>query len=137
MLSSPGRLQPMLIDLDLDRVLSRAGIVGPELALAEADAVERLRRQARAAVGELLRIGEGAAQPLDLAGAAADVPGRADMTGRIGATHAHAGTRLKARRRAHAPPSRASISLILRPSSSVVTRPRCSRVLAMAEIQRS
>src|SRR5438094_958591 len=72
-----GRLQPMLIDLDVDRVLRRPRIIGPDIALAEAHAVERLRRQARSVVGELLGIGEGPAQTLDDSAAAADLDNQA------------------------------------------------------------
>src|SRR5579883_1802519 len=88
----------MLIDLDLDRVLRRAAIIGPEVALAEAHAVKRLARQAGTVVGELLGIGEGAADALDLAHLPADVPGRADMAGRRGAAHPDARARREARR---------------------------------------
>src|SRR5689334_23247925 len=70
------RLQPVLVDLDLDRVGIATAIVRPDVALAEADAVERLGRQARTVVGQLLGVGEGAAEPLDHPGMAADVPGR-------------------------------------------------------------
>src|SRR5260221_14767937 len=77
----------MLIDLDLEGVRPRPAIVRPQLALAEAHAVERLPRQAGAGVGELLGVGEGAAQPLDFARLGADVPGRAQMAGRRGAGH--------------------------------------------------
>src|SRR5258708_2987035 len=121
---------------------ARPAIVRPQLAVAEAHAVERLPRQAGAVVGELLGIGEGAAQPLDFAGLAADVPGRAQMAGRRGAAHRDPRTRREAgrqrlRRLAHGAACRASISAILRPSSSAVKPPRCSSLLATAEIQRS
>src|SRR6185437_6423062 len=130
----------MLIDLDLDGVLRRPAIVGPQLALAEAHAVERLLRRARTIVGELLGIGEGAAQPLDLAGLAADVPGRAQMAGRRHAAYRDPRARREARLMrglGHGASCRASTSAILRPSSSAVNAPRCSSVLAIDEIQRS
>src|SRR5690242_18133854 len=130
-------LEPMLIDLDLDRVAWGTLIVGPEFALAEAHAIKRLWRRPRPVVGELFGIGESTAEALDLAGLAADVPGRADMAGRIGAAHRDARARLKARSDAHAPSSRAATSAILRPSSSVVTTPRCKRVFAIEVTQRS
>src|SRR5271166_4941398 len=82
-----GRLQPVLIDLDVDRVVRRAGIVGPDVALAKAHAVERLRRQARPVIGQLLGIGEGSAKPFDDAAAATDVPGGAQMARHVGASH--------------------------------------------------
>src|SRR6185437_11109959 len=131
----------MLIDLDLDGVLGRPAIIGPQLALAEAHAVERLLRRARTIVGELLGIGEGAAQALDLAGLAADVPGRAQMARRRHAAHRDPRARREARLMrsglGHGASCRASTSAILRPSSSAVNTPRCSSVLAIDEIQRS
>src|SRR5262249_13794202 len=136
-LSLSGWLEPMLIDLDLDRVGGCAAIIGPELALAEAHAIKRLRRRSRPVVGELFRIGKSAADALDLAGLAADVPGRADVARRIGAAHGDARAGGKARRRAHSAPWRAATSAILRPSSSLVTTPRCKSVLAIEVTQRS
>src|SRR5690348_6831938 len=130
-------LEPMLINLDLDRVAGRALVIGPELALAKAHAIKRLRRRARPVVGELFGIGESAAEPLDLASLTADVPGRADMARRIGAAHGDARAGCKARRHAHSAPWRAATSAILRPSSSLVTTPRWRSVLAIDVTQRS
>src|SRR6185437_13839942 len=61
------RLEPVLIDFDLDGVLRRAPILRPDLALAEAHAIKRLGRETGAVIGELLGIAEGAAETLDLA----------------------------------------------------------------------
>src|SRR5262249_61227184 len=80
-------LEPMLKNLDIDGVSGGPAIVGPDLALPEAHAVERLARRARPVVGEFLGIAVGGAEPLDHAGAAADVPGRADVAGLVGGAH--------------------------------------------------
>src|SRR5882762_517649 len=122
-------LQPMLVDLDLDHVAIRTAIVGPNLFLPEAHAIERLRRQPIAHLRELLRIRERAAQALDLADLAADVVRRADMAERRGVSHAHPVTGLVTRSDGwiaglHAHRTRRSTSSILRPSSSVVMMPR-------------
>src|SRR5262249_61245202 len=134
-------LEPMLKNLDIDGVSGGPAIVGPDLALPEAHAVERLARRARPVVGEFLGIAVGAAEPLDHAGAAADVPGRADVAGRVGEAHAHAIAGPEARRgrlrRAHDDPARAFTASILRPSSSVPITPRSSSTLVIAAIQRS
>src|SRR5690242_17472926 len=114
---SSGRLQPMLIDLDIHGVGGGPGVVGPDVGLPEAYAVERLLRQAAAAVGQLLRVREVAQVALDHARLAADVVRRPEVAGRVGPPHAHraaGGTG-----RAHdVSTSRASTSANFRPSSS-------------------
>src|SRR5437899_1290424 len=120
-------LQPMLINLDLDHIGVRPAIVGPDVLLHEAHAIERLRRQAAAHLRQFLRVRESAAQALDLADVPADVVRRADMPERRGFSDAYAVARLEPRRdagelRAHR--TRRSTSSILRPSSSVVMMPR-------------
>jgi hypothetical protein len=67
----------MFVDLDVDRIGIGAAVIGPNLALDEAHAIERLRRQAVAAEGQLLGVWEAAADAFDYAGLAADVVGRA------------------------------------------------------------
>src|SRR5438105_9001409 len=121
----------MLVNLDLNYVCVCSAIVGPNVLLLEAHAIERLRRQPVAHLRELLGVREGAAQPLDLADLAADVVRRADMAERRGLSHAHAVARLVARRdggivgrELGAHRTRRSTSSILRPSSSVVMMPR-------------
>src|SRR5476651_2272323 len=79
----------MLIELDVERVAGRADIVGPQLLLHEAHAVEHLLGLAAAAIGEFLGIPELATDPLHRARLAADVIGCADMAGRIAAPDAH------------------------------------------------
>src|SRR5215472_4334161 len=110
----------MLIDLDIDGVGSGAAIVRPDPALPEAHAIERLARRAGPIERQLLGIAVSAAEPLDHADLPADVPGRADVAGRIGEPHAHGIARLELRSdrvgRAHALTSRAFTASILRPS---------------------
>ena len=65
------RLQPVLVNLDLDAVRRRPVVVGPEVRLAEPDPVER--RLGTSPVGEFLGVGIGAADPFDHPDAAADV----------------------------------------------------------------
>src|SRR4030095_9270367 len=122
---SGGRLQPMFVDLDVDRIAIGAAVIGPNLALDEAHAIERLRRQAVAAEGQLLGVWEAAADAFDYAGLAADVVGRAQMARRIGAPHRHGIAGLEAR--AHAPSSDCWLTAAMRrPSSSVVMTPRAT-----------
>src|SRR5262245_40021748 len=137
-----GRLEPVLVDLDFHVIVRSAAIVRPYLVLPEAHAVERLRRQAGAVVGKFLGVGKGAAQAFDHPDMAADVPGRTQVPGRIGAPHPHPVAGGEAGRsrgggRVHAAFSRASTSAILRPSSSAVRMPRCRSTLLTAMIQRS
>src|SRR5205085_12221992 len=124
-------LQPVLIDLDLHDIRVRAAIVGPDILLPEAHAIERLRREAAAHLRELLGIRKSAAEPLDLTHLPADIERRADVPERRRLAHAHALAFLEARRhgrmlggklRLHR--LRRSTSSILRPSSSVVMTPR-------------
>src|SRR5215469_9848975 len=97
MLLSSGRLQPVLKDFDVDRIVGGALVVRPYFRLNEAHAVQRLWRQAGASVGELLGIGVGAAEALNDAGVTADVPGRADVAGHIGPAYFDAIAGAKAR----------------------------------------
>src|SRR5688572_2514575 len=83
------RLQPVFVDLHLDDVVIGAVVAGPDVLLGEAHAVEHLRRLAVESVGELFRVGEGAADALDHALLAANVVGRASMARRERALHAH------------------------------------------------
>src|SRR5882724_5738913 len=130
------RFQPVLVDLDIDGIAGSAGIVGPYLALNEADAIERKRRQAVAAIGQLLGIRKVAAQALHHARFAADKVRRAQMAGWIGAPHRHGIAGLEAR--AHADSlARRLTSVMRRPSSSVVITPRSTRARAIEAIQRS
>src|SRR4249920_500778 len=80
----------MLVDLDLDEVVVRALVIRPHLPHREANPVEHALRLAAEAVGELFRIGESAADALDDARLAADVPRRAAVAGRIARSHSHA-----------------------------------------------
>src|SRR5215510_14363147 len=131
-----GRFQPMLVDLDVDRIGVRAAVVGPDLVLNEAHAIERLRRQTVASEGQLLWIGETAADALHDAGFPADIVGRAQMAGRIGTPHGDGIAGLEAR--THATSSgRWPTSAMRRPSSSVVMTPRATRPRATDAIQRS
>src|SRR5690606_12167472 len=123
-----GRLQPVLVDLDVHRVRLLAGVIGPDLPLPEAHPIERRCRQAVTAVGEFLRVREGAAMAFDDACLAADVVGCADVTGRIGAAHGDAVADREAGGHdrfpsARSAAARASTSAILRPSSSTVKTP--------------
>src|SRR5207302_3351025 len=83
------RLQPMLINLDLDYVGRIAAVVGPHLFLHETHPVKRLRGQAVAHLRELFRIRKAAAHALDHACVAANVIGRAYMAQRIGLHDPH------------------------------------------------
>src|SRR6185295_7258750 len=131
-----GRFQPVLVDLDLDRVGLRAAVIGPDLLLDEAHAIERAGRQTIAAEGQLLGIGETAADAFDHAGLAADVVGRAQMAWRIGAPHGHGIAGLEARTHASCS-GRWPASAMRRPNSSVVRTPRATRARAIDAIQRS
>src|SRR5262245_16116370 len=113
----------MLEDLDIDAVAGAAPVAGPQLGLGEAHAIER-HRLARSVVGELLRVAERTAQPLDDALLAADIARRADVARRVPPAHLDRVAWRKARP-AHAPPSRTAISASLRPISSEVSTPRC------------
>src|SRR5438093_13654908 len=84
-----GGFEPVLVDFDVHGVGVAAGVVGPDLALEEADAVQRLGRLAAAAVGQLFGVAERAQQALDDADLAADVERRPDVAGRMGRPHAH------------------------------------------------
>src|SRR5260221_13915980 len=106
----------MLEALHVDAVAVVAAIVRPDRALGEANAIERQHRS-RSVVGELLGIAEATAQPLDLAGLAADIGRGADMPRRVAAAHPDAVARAAARR-AHAVAWPAGISASLRPISS-------------------
>src|SRR5512134_3120592 len=90
------RFQPMLVQLDVYAILRVASIARPHLALDKAHAIQRLRRESGTSVGELLGIGICAAHTLDDAGAAANVPRRAHVPGRVGTAHAHVLARLEA-----------------------------------------
>src|SRR5688572_26189754 len=129
----------MLEDLDLQHVGVAAAVIRPHVLLAEAHAVQRLRRQAVAHLGELLGVGEAAAQALDGAGVAANVERRADVAQRRGLAHAHALAHLEAGRHGlivgHE--LRLHTSSILRPSSSVVMMPRWMSAWPNAITQRS
>jgi len=72
----------VLEDLDVEGVAGALGRSGPELGHGDPDAVEGDGR-ALAAIGERLRVAEGAADALDPADAAAHIPGRADMAGPV------------------------------------------------------
>src|SRR5271166_457659 len=104
----------MLIDFDVDRISELPTIVGPDIALPETHAIERLARQAGSRVGELLGVAEYAAQSLDDARLAANVIGRPDMPQGIGGAHGDAVAGLKTRldriraRHRRAPPPRRS-----------------------------
>src|SRR5512147_874480 len=120
-----GRLQPMLVDLDVDRVVRRSSVIGPDRALCKAHTVEWERRQAIAAESKLLGVGEAATQPLDATALAADVEGCADMAGRKGAPHTHRIAGLELCRHAGLTRFRRAVaSAMRRPSSSVVITPR-------------
>src|SRR3954462_12211503 len=80
----------MLVDLDFDHVVAAAAVTGPDVVLPEAHPVERNGGEPVAHLRELLPIREAAAHALDLAGAAADVVRRADVSGRVRLAHAHA-----------------------------------------------
>src|SRR4051812_15187017 len=79
----------MLVDLKLEHVLVAAPVVWPDVNLADAHAVERAFGQPIEAVGQLLGIGEGAANALDDALAPAGIDGNAAVARRIGAGDAH------------------------------------------------
>src|SRR5262245_43545304 len=70
----------MIEDVGLELVAGGPRVAGPDVALAEANLVEHLRRQTRLVVGERLRIAEAAVHRGDYAGLAAQVPGRAAMS---------------------------------------------------------
>src|SRR5258706_3917300 len=84
------RVEPMLVDLDLDEVVVRALVVRPYLSHREANSIEHALGFATEAIGELFRIGESTADALDSAGLATDVPGRAPMAGWIAGLYPHA-----------------------------------------------
>src|SRR5688572_2629019 len=130
----------MLEDLDLQHIGVAAAVIGPHVLLAEAHAVQRLRRQPVAHLRQLLRVGEAAAQALDGAGVAADVERRADMPERRGRPYFHPFPYLKARRHGRGilgHELRLHTSSILRPSSSVVMMPRWMSAWPSAITQRS
>src|ERR687897_2917030 len=79
----------MLKNLDLQSVRRVPGIIRPYLLLREPHAVKRQRRQAVAHLSELLGVGKRPADPLDGAGAAADVVRGAHVPERIGLPHLH------------------------------------------------
>src|SRR5262249_39940716 len=76
-----GRLQPVLVDLQIHRVRRAAAVVGPHVALSEAYAIQRLRRKAIALIRKLFWIGIGAARAFDHAALPANVPGCPYMPG--------------------------------------------------------
>src|SRR5262245_27015432 len=84
-----GQFEPVLIDLDVHAVVVAAGVVGPDVALEEADPVQRPGRLAATAVGQLLRVAERAQNALDDTDLAADVEGSADVAGRMSRPHSH------------------------------------------------
>src|SRR5262249_35587384 len=106
------------------------------IGLAKPDAEEGLFRLPAPAVGQLLRIRKRAEEALDHAVLAADVERRAHVARGIGPADAHAITGGKGD--VHDGPAwRASTSASLRPSSSVVKTPFCSRLFVIETIQRS
>ena len=127
MVSGQAGLEPMLEDLELQQVLGAALVVGPDVGLADAHAVERALGQAVEAVGELLGIGELAAQPLDHAGAAARIDRHAAMAGRVRGDDAHRVARAEAR--GHRLPS---ISAMRRSISARVISPFSTTRVATA-----
>src|SRR5262245_62168782 len=77
--------EPVLVELDIDRVACRAGVVGPHMLLVEAYAVQHLLGLAAAAVCQLLGIAELAADAFDDPPLAADIERRAQVAGRVAA----------------------------------------------------
>jgi hypothetical protein len=71
----------VFVDFHLDQVVVRACVAPPYLALLELHPIEHAPGLAVEAVGELLRVGKTAADALDLSLFAADVGGRATVTG--------------------------------------------------------
>src|SRR5262245_42475969 len=123
-----GGFQPVLEDLDIDGVRRGPGVVGPDVLLLKADPVQPLRRQAVAAVGALLGVGEGAQHALDHAALAADVMRRTDVTRRV--ERLDADPLAGPERGAHDGFSaRAATSASFFPNSSAVTTPRRSNAL--------
>src|SRR5690242_2033433 len=108
----------MLKNFDLQDIRIRAAVIRPHVLLPEAHPVKRNRRQPVAHLRELLGIREAAAQPLDLADMAANVERGADVAERRSVAHLDPFSHYELR------PHRFCTSSILRPSSSVVMRPR-------------
>ena len=77
-----GGLQPVFVDVDLELVARIAGIVGPQVNLAETNLVENQGGQAGAMIGEALGIAEGTMDEGNFAGLAANEPWRAAMAER-------------------------------------------------------
>lgn len=125
----------MLVDFDVDRVATPAAIIGPDLGLVEADAIQRFGDR-RDAVGQVLGIVEIAAHALDPPGLAADVERRADMAAaRIGDQDADGVAGLEA---PHRPVPPAPACAAMRASISArVKMPFSTSRLAIEAIQRS
>src|SRR5205085_2379114 len=77
-----GGLQPVLEDLDVDGVVRRPNVAGPEVGLPEAHPVEPDRRAIVQAVPLLLGVEEGWQHPLDDAALASAVVRRAEVARR-------------------------------------------------------
>src|SRR5262249_3087233 len=147
--SSWSRLQPVLVDLDVDGVMGRSDVSRPEVTLAEADPVEGDRRTIVQAVPLFLGIDGGRQNPLDDADLAPAVVRGAQVPGRVAPRHGDLLAGPEARRRAgpgrlsgspararrwaglrdagghHAAPRRSLTSSTLRAISSEVRIPFC------------
>src|SRR5690349_18874573 len=77
----------MLEHLELQQIVLRAVIAGPNVGLLEPHAIEMARGQTVETVGALLGIGERVAVALDHARLAANVVRGAAMAGRMGENH--------------------------------------------------
>src|SRR5690349_23432214 len=80
----------MFVDFHLEEVAVRPLVTLPNFMLIELHPVKHALGLAFEAVGELLRVGETAADALDLSFLAADVGGRTPVARRVGVLHAHA-----------------------------------------------
>src|SRR5215472_6420112 len=93
MLSPPGehwqRRQPGLIDVNVDRVVFAASVIGPQVLLAKTNPIQLLLRKPVKAMAEFFRIGELAACALDHPLLASDIERRATMAGRVGQYDLH------------------------------------------------
>jgi hypothetical protein len=87
----------VLIQIDADRVVARAGVIRPERGLLKSNTIQRLGRQAGPAECKFFRVAETSVQDIDDTGAAADIPGRSDMAGRTGASNDNSITSAKTR----------------------------------------
>src|SRR5205807_1154714 len=72
-------LQPVLEEVDIDAVVAAAPVFGPDIALGEADEIERLLGEPIRTVSPRLRVREGLVHPLYAADLALYVTGGAVM----------------------------------------------------------